>query len=254
MGYSLCHKAAYAITWENYNTKNFYIPLVGPEPKQFEGFYNFSISGEALFQHDPLWRDISVKEGYFSNSSTDNFQGGQVGGKTTGKKGGVSSVKGGDDDSVEDEEEGPTRNDDETKGKASIQNSKTHASKTNNVANTDDGANTVTVSCGKGCTESVTEPTKDDDNPMVADGKANGTFTTPADDDSLVAQADTDVNSARTKNKKVRKDDPKNKKERKEEKDETKIHMKERKEKGEDGSDDADLTKIMAVSAKQGAF
>jgi len=223
--YSLCNKAAYAITWENYNTENFYIPL--PPEKQFEGFFNFSISGEALFQHDPLWRDISVTDGYFSNRSTDHFEGsptgGQVGGQSTGKNSGATTkvatddVSGEDyipsDDSV-DTENSPDLSDDDTKGKASIQNSKTHASKTNNVADTDDGK-TITVSCGKGCSETETVPTdskNDDDDPLVADGMSNGTFTIPSEDDDgtkvrndTVAQADTKEHNGRTKNKIVRK-------------------------------------------------
>eukprot|EP00619_Florenciella_sp_RCC1007_P004441 CAMPEP_0205906630 /NCGR_PEP_ID=MMETSP1325-20131115/2053_1 /ASSEMBLY_ACC=CAM_ASM_000708 /TAXON_ID=236786 /ORGANISM="Florenciella sp., Strain RCC1007" /LENGTH=125 /DNA_ID=CAMNT_0053272655 /DNA_START=14 /DNA_END=391 /DNA_ORIENTATION=+ len=68
---SLCSKAAYAITWENYNPGNFYIPL--ENQKQYTGAMEFFNSGKPMLQHDMTWHGAARGAGYFTNTSQDDY-------------------------------------------------------------------------------------------------------------------------------------------------------------------------------------
>lgn len=68
---SKCSKAAYAITWENYNPGNFYIPL--QNQIQYDGAMELFDSGKAMLQHDITWHAAARGSGYFTNDSMTEY-------------------------------------------------------------------------------------------------------------------------------------------------------------------------------------
>eukprot|EP00622_Pseudochattonella_farcimen_P005765 FR741435.1.p1 GENE.FR741435.1~~FR741435.1.p1 ORF type:complete len:285 (+),score=45.00 FR741435.1:2-856(+) len=128
---SKCSQAAYAITWENYNTGNYYVPL--PSQKQYAGFMDFIDSGVPLLQHSPEWHGYSWDNGYFQNESEagnwDNIQ------SSSGDDGNdaITTISTTDDIATD-----TIVTDDTTTGLTS---------------GNDTGTN-MTNSCGKGCTDS----------------------------------------------------------------------------------------------------
>lgn len=70
--YSQCHKAAYAITWENYNTDHWWIPLVGQNA--YEGFTKFYEDPVTAFELDSGWRDIASQSGYINGRIANSLE------------------------------------------------------------------------------------------------------------------------------------------------------------------------------------
>lgn len=64
----LCHKAAYAITWENYGPTSYSIPL--KEDTQWPGFIGFYEGSLSVFASSEEWTKAAAQSGYLSGGES----------------------------------------------------------------------------------------------------------------------------------------------------------------------------------------